>query len=45
MTAVKSFENTISDTGLLRENDHEGGGGWLDNIFEVNVKRDVAVWC
>ena len=25
MTAVTSFENTISDTGLLRENDHEGG--------------------
>lgn len=47
MTAVTSFENTISDTGLLRENDHEGGweGGGLENIFEVNVKRDVAVWC
>ena len=27
MTAVTSFENTISDTGLLRENDHEGGLG------------------
>lgn len=46
MTAVTSFENTISDTGLLRENDHEGGGGGgLENIFEVNVERDVAVWC
>lgn len=27
MTAVTSFENTNSDTGLLRENDHEGGWG------------------
>ena len=45
MTAVTSFENTNSDTGLLRENDHEGGwGGGRENIFTVNWNGGVVEW-
>lgn len=43
MTAVTSFENTISDTGLLGGNDH--GGGWRGGGAGKYIRGECEAGC